>query len=65
MAIDPSCIDCLSNAAETLKRKGRMREAWEAASLALALLPEEDRGASDLAKQVARYRRDLASGQTP
>jgi len=62
IAADASCYQCFSQAAGLLAEKGALREALQAATLALGLVPE---GADPerVADQVDTYRRRLTEGR--
>jgi hypothetical protein len=61
LAADSSCLPCLGNLAGLLYEKGRIREALEAATLAMGLAPE-GRSSRAIVQLAAECRRKLAAG---
>jgi Flp pilus assembly protein TadD len=59
MAVNPSCVSCLAEAARVLYAKGLVREALDTATLALGLL-REGRRVPGLVELVETCRRKLA-----
>ena len=64
VSADPSCYECYSAAAAMLSERGRVREALQAATLAIGLLPDGRRSPA-LDAQVATYRRRLSETEPP